>query len=407
MKTFEELGIEPKLLELIRKEYDSPTDIQAKSIPLTLQGKDVIAGSATGSGKTLAFSVRLLEKTQIGKGIQSLVLAPTRELAEQIARFIEKYSKLKNLEVMFVYGGVSFDKQVEKLKTADIVVGTPGRVLDHIRHKTINLSKVETLVLDEADRMFDMGFIEDVEMIIRACPKSRQTLLFSATISPEVEQLSKRYMVNPEMIYMESYVDPLKLKQVYYDVPHGMKISLLLKLIKSEKKGLVMIFCNSRETVNFVAKNLRNLGVDARAIHGGFEQNKRSKIMHQFNTKQVGVLVCTDVAARGLDIEGVTHVYNYEIPKEAKQYVHRIGRTARAGKEGIAVNILAEEDHPNFQKVLNSYDINIERAQTPFLEKVKIERVERERRGFRGGRSNFRGGNGGGRPRRSFNRRER
>jgi ATP-dependent RNA helicase DeaD len=374
MKEFEELGIKNPLLGIIEKEFSSPTEIQEKTIPPILKGLDVIGGSETGSGKTLAFSIGIIQNTEIGKGIQSLVLTPTRELAEQIAQVFRKFSKHKNLEVVFIYGGVSISKQIEKLKTADMVVGTPGRILDHLGRRTINLRNIKTLVIDEADRMFDMGFLEDVQRIIRSCPRNRQTLLFSATITGEVQHLCKKHMKNPVKITTKSYVDPKKLKQVYYDVPPHLKFSLLVHLLKKEKRGLVMVFCNSRKSVNFVSRNLKRVGIEAQPIHGGFAQNRRSRTMHKFNSMKIGVLVCTDVAARGLDIKGVSHIYNYEIPRESKQYLHRIGRTARAGKEGIAVNILSQAGHADFTHILQDYDINIARKKTPQLEVVEVKK---------------------------------
>lgn len=397
MKGFKELGIPESILVPIRKEnFEEPTEIQAKAIPLVVAGKDVIAGSATGSGKTLAFGIGMIQHTVPGKGIQSLVLTPTRELAEQVGREIRKYSDHKKLRIAIIYGGVAIDPQVHDLRKADMVIGTPGRILDHVGRRTINLSGVKVLVLDEADRMLDMGFIEDVERIMKECNKDRQTLLFSATIMHEVVRIAKRYMKDPVSVSAEAYVDPKKLRQVYYDIPDGLKFSLLVDLMKNEKAGLVMVFCNSRITVDMVATNLRKEGLDAQAIHGGFSQAKRTKTMENFNSQKATILVCTDVAARGLHIEGVSHVYNYDIPKEAKQYVHRIGRTARAGKEGIAVNILASRDYDNFTRVLKEYDLKIDKAETPYVRKIQIQVMHRPSRGNMS-RGNYGRGNNNGR----------
>jgi len=275
---------------------------------------------------------------------------------------------------------------MDQLRRSDVVVGTPGRILDHLQRRTINLSQVKILVLDEADRMLDMGFIEDVERIISQCPRKRQTLLFSATISPDIDRLVHRYMHNPVKISAESYVDPKKLKQIYYNVHDNMKFSLLAHLLKNERAGLVMVFCNTRRTVDFVAKNLKSNGVDALAIHGGFSQSKRTRQMEDFHSKKnAHVLVCTDVAARGLDIKGVSHVYNYDIPKDSKEYIHRIGRTARAGKEGMVINILSERDHDNFSRVLRDNDVDVAKEETPRVERLQIRRME-DRGGFRGPR---------------------
>lgn len=373
MKDFENLGLSSQFLKELEKEgFNEPSEIQEKTIPLVLQGRDVIGNSATGSGKTLAFGSGIIEKSEKGKGIQSLILTPTRELAEQIGNVLKRFSRLRELKVSVVYGGVGIENQIKELRSAEISVGTPGRILDHLERGTINLSNLRILVLDEADRMLDMGFVEDVEKIIKNCPKKRQTLLFSATIPPEIEELASNYMENPEIVSAESYVDSKKLRQIYYDTPKNLKFSLLVHLLKRETAGLVMVFCNTRHNTDFVAKNLRNLGIDALAIHGGLTQQKRNRIMQKFHEKNVYVLVCTDVAARGLDIKGVSHVYNYDIPKTSKEYIHRIGRTARAGREGIAINILGERDYENFTNVLRDDSLKIEKEELPQLERVRI-----------------------------------
>jgi ATP-dependent RNA helicase DeaD len=351
MESFKNLGIgEPVLKSINDSRFERPSEIQEKSIPLILAGKDVIAGSATGSGKTLAFAAGILQSSERGKGIQALVLTPTRELAEQVAKALTKFSKYRPLGIIAVYGGVGIAPQITGLRTADVVVGTPGRILDHIGRNTIKLGNVKTLVLDEADRMFDMGFKEDVEKIIRKCPQDRQTLLFSATISKEVVRLARNHMKKPHEVSVESYVDPKKLVQTYYNVGDELKFSLLVHLLKHENSRLVMVFCNTKRNTDKVAKNLRFSGIDALAIHGGLTQGKRNNVMKLFHSGKSCVLVCTDVAARGLDIRGVSHVYNYDIPRESKQYIHRIGRTARAGAEGKAINILSRNDYDNLDR---------------------------------------------------------
>jgi ATP-dependent RNA helicase DeaD len=389
-KSFSDLGICNNLLRVIEEErFERPTEIQKKSIPFVVKGKDVIARASTGSGKTLAFSSAIVKNTKRGAGIQALILTPTRELAEQISRMVGKLSKHSHLKVIPVYGGVSISNQIRELRTADVVVATPGRMLDHLSRKTINLSKLSILVLDEADRMLDMGFKDDIEKIIKQCPKRRQTLLFSATMPVEIIELAKRYMNNAIEISAEQYVDPAKMTQVYYDVDQSLKLSLLKHLLENEKSKLVMIFCNTRRNVDFVAKNLNANGVEVMPIHGGFSQDKRSKIMERFNSNQSkNILICTDVAARGLDIPGVTHVYNYDIPKDSKEYLHRIGRTARAGKDGKVINLLSNFDYENFSNIMSKEDIKIAKEETPYVKRIEVTGLERNpRRNFSRGKS--------------------
>lgn len=396
MERFRKLGILEFIVKAITEEkYEKPTEIQEKAIPPILDGKDVIGESATGSGKTFVFGSRIIQNSEKGKGIQALILTPTRELAEQVAKNLISLSRYKHLNIVKVYGGVSINPQIDGLRRADVVVGTPGRILDHINRRTIYLNNIKTLVLDEADVMFDMGFIDDVKKIIRICPVKRQTLLFSATISREVEYISREYMKDPVRVSAENQVDPTKLTQIYYNVPDPLKFSLLVHLLKNEKGGLVMVFCNTRRNTDFVTENLNRNGIEAMAIHGGLSQNKRSDVMQHFHTQKVYVLVCTDVAARGLDIKGVSHVYNYDIPKDPKQYIHRIGRTARAGKEGKAISILSSNDYMNFSKVQKICYRNITKEEMPYVERVQITKLQSRpdfRRGF-GGRSRFGGSN--------------
>lgn len=378
MKTFKELGIAEPILKAIEEEkFEKPSEIQEKAIPLVLEGKDVIAGSATGSGKTLVFGSVIIAECRKGSGIQALILTPTRELAEQNTRALRKFSKHKPLEIVDVYGGLSITPQIDKLRRADIVIATPGRLLDHIQRKTIDLTKLKILVLDEADRMFDMGFKYDVERIIRQCPLKRQTMLFSATISEDVFHVAKRHMKNPIQVAAESYVDPKKLRQYYYDIDEQTKFSLLVHLLKKDPAALVMLFCNTRRTVDFVANNLNANSISAQAIHGGFTQGRRSTVLDQFRLQKIKVLVCTDVAARGLDIKDVSHVYNYDIPIESKNYIHRIGRTARAGKEGEAISLLTRNQHNDFRAVMRDNDVTITKLETPAVENVIVRRAER------------------------------
>ncbi len=401
-ESFRKLGLSESMLRIIAEaEFIDPSEIQEKTIPLALAGKDVIGGSATGSGKTLAFGASIIEHAVKGKGIQALILTPTRELAEQIGKVLKKFSHYKGLSVGVVYGGVGINPQIHALQHADIVVGTPGRILDHMERRTIILQNIKTLVLDEADRMLDMGFIDDVRKIIERCPKERQTMLFSATISSDITHLAKQYMRNPIEIAVESYVDASLLEQVYYDVQQNQKLSLLVHLLKHETSHLVMVFCNTRRNTDFVSRNLHHEGIDTMAIHGGLSQDKRNRIMEKFHSSKVYVLVCTDVAARGLDIKGVSHVYNYDIPPTSKEYIHRIGRTARAGKEGKALSIVSPRDYDNFRSVLRNPDLKIKQETLPTdIAAVHVKVLDGEQTGYGGsfvqrGRNQYRRGFGG------------
>ena len=332
--------------------FTSFTEIQEKVIPLIQQGNDVIGQAYTGSGKTGAFCFPALEKVQRGQGIQLLILVPTRELCNQVFKEIHKFAKYKPLKVSEVYGGVSINPQISSLRIADIVVSTPGRLLDHMERRTINLSKIKILVLDEADKMFEMGFIDDVKRIIEHTPKTRQTLLFSATMSQDVLGIVNRHMKNPVKVKIQTHVDKGQLAQEYYDVQPRDKFSLLVHILKHESKGLSIIFCATRRMVDVLNTNLGKQGIKAQALHGGISQHRRSEVMEMFHANKLDTLIASDVAARGLDIKNVELIINYDIPKTSTEYVHRIGRTARAGSKGRVISILAQQDHDNFRKVL-------------------------------------------------------
>ncbi len=373
MKTFKELRLSCELVSMLDKaKITTPTEIQEKAIPLVVAGKDIFGESATGSGKTLVFAAPIIENLKPNNHVQALILTPTRELAEQISNSIKKFSRNKKLNVLSMYGGVDINLQIRRLGTTDVVVGTPGRILDHLNRRTLDLRSIKYLVLDEVDRMFDMGFFEDVNRILKECPENRQTMLFSATISEDVYFLAKNYTKHPAKITVKSYVDSSKLKQIYYDVEGRDKFSLLVHLLKKENKGLSIVFCSTRKNVEFVNSNLLNQKIDAIAIHGGMGQKKRLKALDKFNSKDNGVLICTDVAARGLDLKGVNYVYNYDLPKTSEEYIHRIGRTARAGEKGIAINILASRDYDNFSNIQIDEKLEIEQRDTPRFEKVWV-----------------------------------
>ncbi|MFP4116723.1 MAG: DEAD/DEAH box helicase [Candidatus Aenigmatarchaeota archaeon] len=375
MEDFRDFNLSNQILKSIQdKDFDSPTQIQEKAIPPIMEGKDVIAGSATGSGKTLAFAAGLVENVDPKEDvIQGLVLAPTRELAKQVSDMVDDFSRHHEYDIATIHGGVAYDPQYRALSKAEIVVATPGRLLDLIGKGRVDLSNVNTFVLDEADRMLDMGFIDDVEEIMQETPEEKQTIFTSATIKGEILKLADRYMDDPVKTFAERKVDPEKLEQVYYDIPGHLKLSLLVHLLDEEETDLSMVFCNTRRTVEFVERNLKKQGIKAQAIHGGFSQNQRDKAMEKFEEGGIDVLVCTDVAARGLDIDNISHIYNFDIPNDSKQYMHRIGRTARAGEEGKAINLLEKDQHKDFRRVLKDNSVNVNKAETPYVEKVNVE----------------------------------
>jgi ATP-dependent RNA helicase DeaD len=387
---FKELGLDPQLVRAVEEMgYKEPTDIQKATIPLIRAGKDVFGQSITGSGKTAAFGLPILEKISHKGKIQVLVLVPTRELCEQVAKEFIKFSKYKPVRITTVYGGVAIGPQIRNLCDTDIVVGTPGRILDHLSRRTLDLRNVSFLVLDEADKMLEMGFIDDVKDIIRNVPKQRQTLLFSATISSEVMCIAQNHMINPQKVETEIYFEKSQLKQVYYNVPGGDKFSLLVHLMKQENPTLAIIFCATRRRVDMVAKNLQKQGLNVLPIHGGLTQARRTQIMDLVKANKVKGLVATDVAARGLDIRNVTHIFNYDIPRTSKEYVHRIGRTARAGETGRAISLLCGEDHENFRHVLADREIEIDVAEMPNFQKLQFESIRADRPRFGGGPRRF------------------
>ncbi|HTY44114.1 MAG TPA: DEAD/DEAH box helicase [Patescibacteria group bacterium] len=390
MEQFEKLGLSKEVLSVLKLAgFEKPTEIQERTIPLAIAGKDIIGSSATGSGKTLAFASSIIENLKPNRHVQALILTPTRELAEQVAESIRLFSAKKRLNVFAVYGGVDIQRQIRNIYKTDILVGTPGRILDHLQRRTLNLSEVKFLVLDEVDRMLDMGFHEDVEAIIKQCPAERQTMLFSATISADLDYLAKKYTKNPEEISAKSFIEDSKLEQIYYDVPQNQKFSLLVHLLKREDSKLAMIFCSTRRNADAIADGLYKAGIKARAIHGGLVQNKRLNILKEFHEGVFNILVCTDVAARGLDIKNVTHIYNYDLPKDSKDYIHRIGRTARAGENGKVINILSNRDYENFNNILHNDSLTITQEKLPYFEQIIINHGER-RGEFRGNRRDSR-----------------
>ncbi len=395
---FNEFLLHPILLaELERQGFTEPTQIQEKCIPLLLEGKDVVGQSETGSGKTLAFGLPLLQKAKPGKGVQALILTPTRELCVQVAEVLKTFAAPLSLKVGSIYGGVGYEPQYEALRRCEIIVGTPGRILDHVGQKTANFSTVVYAVLDEADKMLEMGFIEDVEQIIATLPREKQTVLFSATLPDQIVDLMNKYLRLPVTVRARTHVDRSKLRQVYYDVPIRDKFSVLVHLLKQKTPGLALVFVATRTEADIVAWNLRKAEIHALAIHGGLSQHKRLHALDSLRQQDIDVLVATDVAARGLDIKNVSHVYNYDVPKTPEEYVHRIGRTARAGEEGDAVTLLADRDYDNFNRILRDHTLKIDNLPLPPFERVPFQRHREERhgRGSFGGRGHGSRGEGG------------
>ncbi len=316
---FEDMDIEKSVSDSLSSiGFEKPTRIQSETIPIIKQGYDVIGQSETGSGKTAAFGIPLVEKVVKGGKIQALVLAPTRELSIQIASELVKFSRFKGLYVQTVYGGVSMEPQLRGLRRAEIVVGTPGRILDHMGRRTLDASNLKIFVLDEADRMIDMGFIEDIEEIERNIPEKRQTLMFSATMPDSLIGMRDRFTRNAKKIKTQTNVREDILKQFYCDIEREMKFSLLVHLINQENPKLAIIFCNSRIDASAVARNLQYNNINATELHGGLTQQRRERVMEDFHRGITKILVATDVAARGLDIKNVTHIFNYGIPKNAE-----------------------------------------------------------------------------------------
>ncbi len=359
--SFETLQVKPEIVKALQElGITSPTLIQEKAIPPVLAGKDLIGMSKTGSGKTAAFGIPILQTIESRKGLQVLIMAPTRELAVQIGQELQKFSKYMRCSIATVFGGVSINPQIEQIARADIVVGTPGRLKDHLQRRTLDLSHLRCVVLDEADKMVEMGFIEDIRDILDHTPEYRQVLLFGATISSEIDSLKKHYMHDPVVAEAEAQVKEDLLEQFYYNVEPQQKFSLLVHLLKKENTRRVIIFCSARSTVEILTRNLRDQGIHADMIHGKLSQNRRLQVIERFNHGRQDVLVASAVAARGLDIKEVTHVFNYDLSQDPQEYIHRIGRTARAGESGKAITLLTHRDFDAFREILNRYRVNVE-----------------------------------------------
>ena len=348
---FNQLGLSAELLRAVEeKGYSEATPIQQQAIPHILEGHDLLAGAQTGTGKTAGFALPLLQRLQYGKDnrrkIRALVLTPTRELAAQVGESVRDYGRYLPFKTCVIFGGVSINTQISRLrKGVDVVVATPGRLLDHMQQGTIDLSAVEVLVLDEADRMLDMGFIRDIRKVLKVLPKERQNLLFSATFSREIKQLAASTLNSPAEIQVaQENTTADKVSQIVYPVDKNRKRELLSHRIGKENWQQVLVFTRTKHGANRLATQLESDGITATAIHGNKSQGARTRALQDFKNGSVRVLVATDLAARGLDIQRLPHVVNYELPHVPEDYVHRIGRTARAGYEGAAVSLVCVDE---------------------------------------------------------------
>lgn len=351
---FKELGIKRNIVSnLEENSITEPTEVQKKSIPEIFDGKDVLVESETGSGKTLSFSLPIIESIEEGEGVQAIVLSPTRELAKQITAEIEMASET---DVVTIYGGVDYEPQIQGAKTASIVVGTPGRTLDLLKKGKVDLGNLEYFVLDEADRMLDMGFQDELEQIIGFCPEKRQNLLFGATIPRELKKMCDRYDIEPEIIRIKASHHTRNLDEKYLDVDENRKISALYTLLKERDTDLSIVFCRTKATTRWLTEKLKKNGVKAQTLNGDMSQNQREKTIREFKEGKFNVVVATDVAARGLDVENVTHVFNYNVPDKPDTYTHRVGRAGRQGKEGEAITLLESDEHSKFRRIKRKKD---------------------------------------------------
>ena len=354
-------------------EIEIPTEIQEKAIPIILNQENLIAESATGTGKTIAFLSGLLSNMVSKKKVQMLIIVPTRELALQVFKETKKVSKYKKVYSSVVYGGESIEDQKTELKKSDIVIGTPGRLIDQMNRGNFDVKSIKYLVLDEADRMCDMGFFEDISKIIDNIPEIKQTLLFSATITKDVSFLERKYLKHAKKVSVENKVDPKNLLQEYYVTKPRMKFSLLLHLIKENPKKSI-IFCNTRREVDVIYNNLVKNGVEAFKLHGGLEQRKRTHTIDKYHKHKKGILISSDVSARGIHVDDLEIIYNYDLPKENTQYVHRIGRTARAGKKGKAIALIYEAEERSYLKMCKDFKFSVKKESVTDLKIFNLNR---------------------------------
>ncbi|GHT15115.1 RNA helicase [Bacteroidia bacterium] len=374
MSSFKDLGLsEETLAVLATKGFEQPTPIQQMAIPALLQGsKDIIAQAQTGTGKTAAFGLPIMEQLQSDHSVQALILAPTRELALQVSDELSSFKGARNITIASIYGGASMVEQLRRLKRGvDIVVGTPGRVLDHIHRGSLDLSRIRWFILDEADEMLNMGFIEDIENIFQQTPENRRVMLFSATMPDRIVKLSKKYMPDRELLKTETNQDATPLTdQIYFEVSISDRLDALTRIIDVEPEFYGLVFCRTKLTVDEVVSNLLKYGYSADGLHGDITQIAREKILMRFRNKQINILVATDVAARGIDIQELTHVINYSLPQDFDAYVHRIGRTGRAGKEGTAITFISPKEYRQLMQMQRVIKTTIRKEQLPNVHDV-------------------------------------
>lgn len=357
--SFHTLGLSADLLRAVTEQgYQEPTPIQRLAIPAVLAGKDLMAAAQTGTGKTAAFTLPLLQRLVAGqrgthRRVRALVLTPTRELANQVSESVHSYGSFSPLTSAVIFGGVSINPQIKTLRRGvDIIVATPGRLIDHITRRTVDLSSVEILVLDEADRMLDMGFLPAIERIVKLLPKSRQTLLFSATFSPTIKQLAAKFLNAPQSIEVaKPNTAATTVTQVLYSVDHERKRELLSHMIGAQNLQQVLVFTRTKRGADRLAMQLAKDGIEADAIHGDKSQGARTRALNNFKQNRIRALVATDVAARGIDIDQLSHVVNYELPDDIENYVHRIGRTGRAGNTGTAISLIGAQERGQLRDI--------------------------------------------------------
>ena len=390
---FSGLGLDERIVQaLVALGYEEPTPVQREAIPPLLAGRDVLGQAATGTGKTAAFALPLLHvltpDADARERTAALILVPTRELAMQVAEAVHRYGKSMGIVALPVYGGASMETQIRVLKRGvDVVVATPGRALDHIRRKTLRLDHVKVVILDEADEMLDMGFAEDLEAILESTPAERQTALFSATLPPRIADIANKHLKNPVRVRIDREVVPAgsapRVRQVAYIVSRAHKMATLGRVLDVENPTSAIVFCRTRTEVDELTETLNARGYRAEALHGGLSQEQRDRVMKKFRANTADLLVATDVAARGLDVQHVSHVVNYDVPSAAEAYVHRIGRTGRAGREGVAITLAEPREHRLLRNIEFQTKQKIEIAAVPTVADLRARRLEMTRASLR------------------------